>query len=115
MEIQQLDKRFDVKQQESSEITTYSYQTQTIAETSLSGSPIMNGDYDKLNQLFRDQNKEQLVIREAREILGSSSEDLTDEEVYNLVTNVQYLVDSWLEEFERGIFNGKTLNELLHF
>lgn len=70
--------------------------------------------YDKLNQLFGDKAQEHKTILEAREILAKDAEKLSDEQVYNLVNEVQYLVDTWLEEFEKGVFNGKTLNELLN-
>lgn len=71
------------------------------------------GVYEELNQYFNDQNKEQKITLEAREILGDSAEKLTDEEVYSLVSEVQYLTDCWFEEFERKVFNGKTLTELI--
>lgn len=72
------------------------------------------GTYDQLNQLFNDQNKQQKDIQEAREILGESAKDLADSQVYDLVNEIQFLVDSWLEEYERKVFDGKTLNELLN-
>ncbi|MBI2600009.1 hypothetical protein HYW43_03775 [Candidatus Daviesbacteria bacterium] len=72
------------------------------------------GTYDQLNQLFSDQNKQQKDIQEARDILGESAQDLTDNQVYDLVNEIQFLVDSWLEEYERKVFDGKTLNELLN-
>lgn len=71
------------------------------------------GVYEELNQYFNDQNKEQRIVLETREILGDSAETSTDEEVYGLVTKVQYLVDCWFEEFEKSVFGGKTLSELL--
>ncbi len=52
-------------------------------------------------------------MQEAREILGDSAKDLTDDQVFELTTNVQFLVDLWEEEFEKEVFGGKTLNELL--
>ena len=78
------------------------------------GRDFQEQTYEKLNQLFSDQNQEQKTIQEARSILGDSAKNLTDEQVYNLVNEIQFLVDSWLEEFERNIFNGKTLNEVFH-
>ena len=30
-----------------------------------------------------------------------------------MVTDFQYLMDSWLDEFETDVFEGKTLKELL--
>ncbi len=71
------------------------------------------GTYDKLNQFFSEQDQQEKTVLEAREILGESAKDLTDEQVYDLVTEMQYLADCWLEEFERKVFDGKTLNELL--
>ena len=52
-------------------------------------------------------------LEKAREILGELAAELSDEELKTIVTEVQFLADSWLDEFERGIFAGKTLNELL--
>lgn len=72
------------------------------------------GTYDQINQIFNDQDSQQKTILEAREILGDCSKELSDEQVYDLVNEIQYLVDSWLEEFERKTFDGKTLDELLN-
>jgi hypothetical protein len=71
------------------------------------------GAYDQLNQFFVDQNQEQRSILEAREILGNEAKDLTDDQVFGLLNEIQYLVDSWLEEYETTVFDGKTLDELL--
>lgn len=81
----------------------------------LSSDPQSNpqGTYDQLNQLFNEQDQQKKAVQEAREILGESALDLTDEQVYDLVNEIQFLVDSWLEEFERKTFDGKTLKELL--
>ncbi len=72
------------------------------------------GTYDKLNQYFGEQDREQKMIQEARDLLRTGAVKLTDEQVLNLVSEVQFLVDSWLEEFERNIFEGKTLQEMFH-
>ena len=72
------------------------------------------GVYDNLNQYLTEQDKEQKTVLETRDILGNSAENLTDEQILNLVNEVQYLVDTWLEEFERKAYGGTTLNELLH-
>lgn len=69
--------------------------------------------YDKLNQFFDDQNQQQRAVEEARDILGESATSLTDEELYDLTNEMQYLVDTWIEEFERDVFDGKTLKDLL--
>ncbi len=70
------------------------------------------GTYDKLNQLFTEQDQQNKTVLVARETIGESAEALTDSQVYDLVNEIQYLVDSWLEEYERQVFKGNTLNEL---
>ena len=71
------------------------------------------GVYDQVNQFFGEQDKQQKTVEEAREVLGDSASSITDEQVYDLVNEVQYLVDTWIEEFEREVFDGKTLKEVL--
>ena len=69
--------------------------------------------YDQINQHFQQQNEEQKTIQDAREILGNEAEGLTDNQVKDLVNEIQYLVDTWIEEYEQKVFDGKTLKELL--
>ena len=76
-------------------------------------APASQGVYDQLNNLFSEQDKQKNSILEAREILGESASALTDDQVYDLVSEIQYLADTWLEEYERTIFDGKTLDETL--
>lgn len=71
------------------------------------------GVYDQINQHFQEQNEGQKTVQEARDILGESAENLTDSQVHDLVNEVQYLVDTWIEEYEQKVFDGKTLKELL--
>jgi hypothetical protein len=71
------------------------------------------GTYDQINQLFNTKDQQEKSILEAREILGESAKDLTDNQVYDLLNEIQFLVDSWLEEYERNTFEGKTLDELI--
>ena len=71
------------------------------------------GVYDQLTQFFNEQDHQRKTIEEAREILGESASSLSDEQVFDLVNEIQYLADTWLEEYEKKVFNGKTLNELL--
>ena len=52
-------------------------------------------------------------LAKAREILGKLANELSDEELKTIVTEIQFLTDSWLDEFEKSIFEGKTLNKLL--
>jgi hypothetical protein len=56
---------------------------------------------------------EQEDIDEARDILGDIAKDISDDDLRNIVVEIQFLVESWIDEYERKTFNGKTLNELL--
>lgn len=71
------------------------------------------GMYEKVNTIFEGQDQQEKTIQEAREILGETAINLNDEQVFDLVNEVKYLVDSWLEEYERKVFDGKSLDELL--
>lgn len=88
-------------------------ETLKIRETDTQDSTNPQGVYDQLNQIFIDQDQEGKTVAEAREILGNSAKDLTDAQVYDLANEVQFLVDSWLEEYEKDIFDGKTLEEVI--
>jgi len=52
-------------------------------------------------------------IEEARKVLGIVAKDFTDEEFKNECVKISYLTETWLDEYERSIFGGKTLRELL--
>lgn len=69
--------------------------------------------YSLLNQELDTQEIQKKTILDTRHILGDSANSLTDDQILDLVNEIQFLVDSWLEEFERNSFDGKTLNELI--
>lgn len=81
--------------------------------TSSNDLPQKQNTYDQLNQFLNQEDVQKKVIQEARDILGDSADTLTDEQVFDLVNEVQYLVDTWLEEFEKQTFDGKTLDQVL--
>lgn len=43
-----------------------------------------------------------------------SIKNLTDDEVGNIVAKFKYLAEGWLDSYERKIFTGKKVNELLN-
>ncbi|MCL4384111.1 hypothetical protein M1116_01530 [Patescibacteria group bacterium] len=71
------------------------------------------GIYDQINHLLSSQDQQEKIVKETRNILGVTADILTDSEILDLANEVQYVVDNWLEEFEKQIFEGKTLTELL--
>lgn len=76
----------------------------TISKTSASS----------IQDLFPEQEHEEKSIKRAKEILGELAGNFTNSELHDLVAQVEYLAESWLDNFETDIFSGKTLNELLH-
>lgn len=64
-----------------------------------------------LNQMFPEQTHEDKTLQKAKEILGNA---YSTEEVKSLIASFEYLIDNWLELYERKVFNNKTVKELLH-
>lgn len=69
---------------------------------------------EALDVLFPEQQYEEKTIQTAKEMLGVVAKELSPEELKCAIVKMQYLVETWMDDFERGIFNGLTLNELLH-
>jgi len=65
---------------------------------------------DSLNEMFPEQSYENKTVKEAKEILG---DEYTTEEIKELSASFEYLITNWLEEYEKSVFNNKTLKELL--
>lgn len=69
--------------------------------------------YDQINNVFIDRNAQEKSIQEARDILQIPEGLYTDTQVQDLVNEVEFLVESWLDEFERNTYDGKNLDELV--
>ena len=67
-----------------------------------------------LDDLFPEQQYAEKDIQKAKEILGELTKEFTPDQLKDAVTEIQYLCESWLDDLERQIFKGRTLNELLH-
>lgn len=67
-----------------------------------------------LDDLFPEQQYDEKYIKKAKEILGEKAIAFTDEQLQDAVIKIQFLANSWLNDFEREIFKGSTLQELLH-
>ncbi len=53
-----------------------------------------------------------MEIEEARKILGKTAKDLSDDQIRDVIANFDFLASSWLNDYEKKIFNGKTLAEM---
>jgi hypothetical protein len=58
-------------------------------------------------------SQEENRIQVARRVMGHEIAMLSDEEVQIYLTEFQYLIESWMNEYERNVFKGKTLREVL--
>ncbi|HUD19585.1 MAG TPA: hypothetical protein VMR81_04030 [Patescibacteria group bacterium] len=52
-------------------------------------------------------------LDEIRELLQKDGIQMNDDEIQTTISELQYLVDVWLNTVEQQIFEGKTLDELL--
>lgn len=66
-----------------------------------------------LSSIFPTQTEETKVSK-TRRILGDTARTLSDEQIETIVTQFQFLIDSWLDEFEKDVFNGLTLKEVVN-
>jgi hypothetical protein len=69
---------------------------------------------NKLPEDFLPEQGYEKEIDEARKILGKKATKFTREQLKDTVIEIKYLVSTWLDEVERELFDGQTLNELLH-
>jgi hypothetical protein len=67
-----------------------------------------------LNNLFPEQQYDDKDLQKAKDILGDITTELSPEQLNSVVSEFKYLAESWLNDFERDVFGGQTLQELLH-
>ena len=48
----------------------------------------------------------------ARHLPGDDLARTADEDLQTQLTELQYLLDSWIDDFERDVFDGKTLAQM---
>lgn len=53
-----------------------------------------------------------MSVEEARKILGNVAEGMSDEQIQEQMAKMEYLAEGWLDQYEKSIFDGKTLDEL---
>lgn len=69
---------------------------------------------NSLDTLFPEQQYDENNLKKAKEILGTLTDEFTDEQLKVALTEIIFLSESWLDDFERKLFKGVTLQELLH-
>lgn len=86
----------------------------TSGETSTYARQSSSKHMQSLDQLFPEQDYEEKETKEAKKILQELAFELSPEQLKNFTVEAKLLVESWIDEYEREIFNGLTLQELLH-
>ena len=69
---------------------------------------------ESLDAMFPEQKRQDKDLAQIKESLGELSKDLNNSELKAIATDIDYLVATWLDDFERTIFDGQTLREVLH-
>lgn len=69
---------------------------------------------ESLNEMFPEQQRDEKELKQAKEILGGLAAAYTPEQLKDAITEVKFLAETWLDDFEREVFQGRTLKELLH-
>ena len=67
-----------------------------------------------MDELFPEQERYDKDIKLAKQALRDLAWELSPEQLKDIVTEVQFLCESWLDDFERTVFDGLTLKEMLH-
>ncbi len=66
-----------------------------------------------INSLFPTEEEESKIAR-MRGHLGETAKDLSDTQVETIITEFQFLIDTWLDEYEKEVFSGLTLKDVLN-
>ena len=67
---------------------------------------------DALQRIFTTPQTE-TRLQKARRVMGYALDSTTDEDLETYLTEFQYLIDSWLDAYEKQVFDGLTLKQLL--
>ncbi len=66
----------------------------------------------QLKRIFPTE-RELTRIEKARQIMGDLIVGMADEELEKYLTEFQFLLNAWLDQYEKQLFEGRTLEQLL--
>jgi hypothetical protein len=66
-----------------------------------------------LNSIFPQPQEENNITR-TRNHLGEVSRNFSDEQMLVIISEFQFLIETWLDEYEKEVFKGMTLKEILN-
>lgn len=74
-------------------------------------SPLASID-EALGRIFSSY-QEETKLQKARRIMGSRVDSMADADLEAAMTQIQHLIDCWLDQFEQQTFEGMTLMQML--
>ncbi len=94
---------------------TFNFQPSEVSHVNpyINASNPQSSTESVINSIFPNQAEEDKITR-TRRYLGETAKILSDEQIERTTTEFQFLIDSWLDEYEKEIFSGKTLKEVLN-
>jgi len=66
-----------------------------------------------LHNIFPEKTEENKITR-TRILLGETANTLSNEQIECINAEFQFLIDTWMDEFEKEIYGGMTLKEILN-
>jgi hypothetical protein len=86
-------------------------QTLSMVRPAAQTSPFTPID-EALRAIFSTPAQETL-LQKTRHTMGDTVSELSDDELESYITEFQHLIDYWLDTFEKDLFDGVTLQQLL--
>lgn len=90
---------------------TVKSEAKTVPQQNTSINPL--AEIEKSLESIFPEDYQQTKINKARNVLGSLAESYTDPQIETMLTDFEYLSSCWLDLFEKKIFGGKTLREVM--
>lgn len=69
---------------------------------------------DALDAMFPEQKRQDKDLARIKEAFGELAKEFNEVELKEVATDVDFLVATWLDDFEKTLFDGQTLREVLH-
>jgi len=67
---------------------------------------------DALAALFPTTEQDSRLLK-ARRIMGDEVAGISDQDLENYLSQLEFLLNSWLDEYERQVFDGRTLGKVI--
>lgn len=99
------------------------YRTSTDSTTQVSHIPVTQTPLshhphtilqNAFNDVFTSNSDLDSNIARIRRILGATAITLSDEQIETIISEFQFLIGTWMDEFEKDLFKGMTLQEVIN-